>query len=67
MKYFEIVGLSGIDLWTGEEVAIKFATESLHYSLDKEFVNYLYLGADGRFLTEMRLHNLILKALEKLF
>lgn len=39
--------LIGFDLKTGEEVAIKFATESRHYSLEKEFVNYLYLGADG--------------------
>lgn len=38
----------GIDLKTGEEVAIKFATENRHYSLENEYVNYLYLGADGK-------------------
>lgn len=37
----------GIDLKTGKEVAIKFATKDKHYSLKKEFENYLYLGADG--------------------
>lgn len=39
----------GIDLKTGEEVAIKFATPEKHYSLEKEFINYLYLGADGEY------------------
>ncbi|XP_055304345.1 casein kinase I-like isoform X3 [Sitodiplosis mosellana] len=37
---------SGIDLKTGEEVAIKFAEEDRYFSLEKEYVNYLYLGAD---------------------
>lgn len=45
--------MPGIDLRTGEEVAIKFASKSLHYSLEREFENYLYLGADGRFLIKM--------------
>lgn len=39
---------SGIDLETGQSVAIKFATEELFYSLEQEYVNYLYLGADGK-------------------
>lgn len=38
---------TGIDLTTGEEVAIKFAAKDKHYSLEKEFENYLILGADG--------------------
>lgn len=42
---------SGIDLKTGEEVAIKFASPKKHYSLEKEFHNYLYLGADGKYLS----------------
>lgn len=39
---------SGIDLKTGNEVAIKFAGKKRHYSLEKEYINYLYLGGDGR-------------------
>lgn len=34
---------------TGEDVAIKFAEEYRHFSLEKEYVNYLYLGGDGRY------------------
>lgn len=40
--------LLGLDLKTGEEVAIKFSPAVRYYSLEKEYVNYLYLGADGR-------------------
>ncbi|XP_031622920.1 uncharacterized protein LOC116340515 [Contarinia nasturtii] len=35
-----------IDIKTGNEVAIKFATKDMEYALEKEFINYLYLGAD---------------------
>lgn len=45
---------SGIDLKTGKEVAIKFATKKRYYSLEKEFVNYLYLGADGEYFCLFR-------------
>lgn len=40
---------SAVDLKTGEDVAIKFAEKYRHFSLEKEYVNYLYLGADGRY------------------
>lgn len=32
---------------TGKSVAIKFARDELFYSLEKEYKNYLYLGANG--------------------
>lgn len=32
---------------TGKSIAIKFARDELFYSLEKEYKNYLYLGADG--------------------
>lgn len=44
-----IILQSAIDLKTGEDVAIKFAGKNKHFSLEKEFENYLYLGADGRY------------------
>lgn len=37
----------GIDTKTGKPVAIKFATNELYHSLEKEYNNYLCLGADG--------------------
>lgn len=37
----------GTDTDTGNEVAIKFAPKNRFYFLEKEYVNYLYLGADG--------------------
>lgn len=40
----------GVDLVTGQPVAIKFSTKDLFDSLEMEFVNYLYLGADGLYL-----------------
>lgn len=41
-------GSLGVDMTTGEEVAIKFALEkSIVYDLDTEYANYLHLGADG--------------------
>lgn len=33
---------------TGQSVAIKFASKEHHHALEKEFINYLYLGADGK-------------------
>lgn len=37
-----------MDVITGEEVAIKFAIEENHQYLEQEYLNYLYLGADGK-------------------
>lgn len=32
---------------TGKSIAIKFARSELFYSLEREYKNYLHLGADG--------------------
>lgn len=36
---------------TGKPIAIKFARDELFYSLEKEYKNYLYLGANGKILS----------------
>lgn len=41
---------SGVDLKTDQVVAIKFATEETSHALEDEFINYMYLGADGKYL-----------------
>lgn len=46
--YYLIQSKIAIDLQSGAEVAIKFATKKLFHSLENEFINYLQLGADGK-------------------
>lgn len=48
--FYQSILIAAIDMKTGNEVAIKFAPEDTFEFLEKEFVNYLYLGGDGNLL-----------------